>query len=283
MTASNLLKIILFTFLLFFSHYVYAVQNEDGCPLVVYDGKVFQGSLDDLDTTSLARISRIDSLLAMQVYGESGKNGAIILVSEEYLHPNIFVQIKKADKSTKICLYAAIILTIILIFLLVLPIRNNRIVTKNQTLVSDKDMLNRPNASIITRAIGGLIDLMIIAPEMLFVFFWQLFGPLCLCDKGLICLFSITWLIFAFVLSFSYSFFTELFFAKTIGKWVCRTCVVTENGSSLTAKIVAKRTWGRIVPNDVISFLFVEPDKNGKHTYFYHDLISQTRVVKEIK
>lgn len=283
MIKSNLLKIILYLFLVSsFSHYAYAAQNEDNSPLIIYDGEVFHGSLEDVDTTSLARIARIDSLLAMQVYGELGKNGAIILVSEDYLHPNIFVQIRKANISTKICLCSAVCLTIILLFLLALTIRKNKIVTRGLIKVDNHEITFRPNASILTRILGGLIDGMIISPGILLVFFWQLFGPLLLCDKGLFYLFSITWLIFAVVLGFSYSFFAELLFAKTLGKWICGTRVVTESGSPLSAKTVARRTWGRLAPNDTISFLFVEPDITGKHTYFYHDLVSDTRVIKEI-
>lgn len=284
MDKSNLSQIILCVLLLsVFSHYAYPAQKEENSPLILYNGEVFHGSLEDVDTTLLARITRVDSLTATQVFGESGKNGAIILVSEEYLHPTIFVQIKKADTSTKICLFSAVCITIVLMISLVISIRKSITQTTNQThQVVDKEILSRPNASIGIRALGALIDGTIISSGILFVLFWQLFGPLSLCDRGLIYLFSITWLIFAGVLSFSYLYFSELLFSKTIGKWVCGTRVVTEDNSPLSAKIVARRTWGRLAPNDSISFLFVEPDKNGRHTYFYHDLVSQTRVFKDI-
>jgi len=66
----------------------------------------------------------------------------------------------------------------------------------------------------------------------------------------------------------------EIFFSRTIGKFVTKTIVVNELGEKPTVNEILVRTVCRIIPFDAFSFLG-EPGKG------WHDSISKTYVVKK--
>jgi len=76
---------------------------------------------------------------------------------------------------------------------------------------------------------------------------------------------------------FFYYFLQELYWGRTIGKWLTQTIVLTEDGEKLTPKETLFRTICRFIPFDAISFLF------GLEPVGWHDSFSKTRVVKNIK
>lgn len=66
---------------------------------------------------------------------------------------------------------------------------------------------------------------------------------------------------------------SEFFFQKTVGKYVTKTIVVTEQGDKPDGKTILIRSVCRLIPFDRLSYLVT---KNG-----FHDRFSNTRVVKE--
>ena len=70
-----------------------------------------------------------------------------------------------------------------------------------------------------------------------------------------------------------YNFF-EIFFARTIGKFITNTVVVNEIGEKPSVNEIMIRSVCRIIPFEQFSFLFI-PNKG------WHDMISKTYVVKK--
>ena len=273
---------VIFIFLLLFLPCYTLAEARDSLPLIIYDGEIFDGSMDDIDTTELARITRVNSEQAIQLYGEQGKNGAIILISEDFLHPNIITQVKNAKLSTKICLSMAVCLSIVLLILIFLSMKKDKRYSKHNDLEEQAipKNANISNASLLIRGIEHLIDRIIIQSGLIYVLIWQIFGPLFFYETGIFYLFLITWGIFSAVLYFAYYYFGEYYFGRTIGKWICGTHVISQDGSSPSALNIAKRTIRRFAPYEAFSFLFTEIDENGKMVLMWHDECSQTRVVK---
>ena len=79
---------------------------------------------------------------------------------------------------------------------------------------------------------------------------------------------------------FFYYYVCEYKWGKTLGKKICRTRVVNEDGTKPTRDTIAIRTLCRFIPFDSISFLFTDVDENGNMTRMWHDTISHTRVVR---
>lgn len=73
------------------------------------------------------------------------------------------------------------------------------------------------------------------------------------------------------VIYFSYYFFLELFFGRTIGKILTKTTVVDRLGNRPKVLNLIVRTVTRFLPIEVVTFLF----GSG-----LHDIISRTSVVK---
>lgn len=71
-----------------------------------------------------------------------------------------------------------------------------------------------------------------------------------------------------------YTFFETLFKGRTIGKMICGTRAVTDEGEIMTFGTVLKRTFCRMVPFDAFSYL-------GGYAHGWHDKWSDTMVVNE--
>jgi uncharacterized RDD family membrane protein YckC len=71
---------------------------------------------------------------------------------------------------------------------------------------------------------------------------------------------------------FGYYIILEYKYQKTVGKFLTKTKVVMKDGSSPELGDIVRRTFCRIIPFDLISFLFT---KNG-----FHDYLSNTTVIK---
>jgi len=73
---------------------------------------------------------------------------------------------------------------------------------------------------------------------------------------------------------FLYYFLSEYFFAKSPAKWITKTKVELKNPQAQKVIVLAIRTLVRLMPLDIISYLFT---KNG-----FHDRWSNTQTVTEL-
>jgi uncharacterized RDD family membrane protein YckC len=80
-------------------------------------------------------------------------------------------------------------------------------------------------------------------------------------------------LFFVIVLTIGYYAFFEGFWARTPGKWVCGTRVVSGAGTSPSFRAVIIRTLCRYIPFEPFSFF-------GEAGSGWHDTISKTQVVR---
>ena len=74
---------------------------------------------------------------------------------------------------------------------------------------------------------------------------------------------------------FGYYIIMEYIFQKTIGKFITKTIVITENEEKVKLGDIVRRTLYRLIPFESISFLF---SPNG-----FHDRLSKTRVIRDEK
>lgn len=79
------------------------------------------------------------------------------------------------------------------------------------------------------------------------------------------------WIIAIFV----YYFSLEYIWGKTLGKFVTRTIVISEESETFTWKQIAIRTLCRFIPFESFSYFF-----GGNYPVGWHDRLSHTRVVK---
>ena len=70
-----------------------------------------------------------------------------------------------------------------------------------------------------------------------------------------------------------YYYIMEVKYQKTIAKFITKTKVVMNNGSKPTKRDILRRTFCRLVPFDLITFLF---KGNG-----FHDTLSYTQVIRD--
>ena len=77
-----------------------------------------------------------------------------------------------------------------------------------------------------------------------------------------------------FALSFfGYYIFMETKYQKTIGKFITKTTVVTKDGVKPEVGDIVRRTFCRLIPFDMVSFLF---SQNG-----FHDRLSDTTIIRD--
>ena len=136
-------------------------------------------------------------------------------------------------------------------------------------------------ASFTQRLIGCMIDEIAIWGLVYLLYKWlapTLFfinHPI-LCISGVILLFL--------VLSYCYYFLLEFYFGRTLGKWICRTKVVDDDGNKPSAATIARRELYRMSPWDTLGepwfLLGAYYDEEGHLTRLHHDAKSGTKVVK---
>lgn len=78
------------------------------------------------------------------------------------------------------------------------------------------------------------------------------------------------------IVAFGYFFLLELFYQKTLGKFITKTIVLKENGDNPTLSDLLTRTICRFIPFDPLSFLYAQYTPKG-----FHDTLSKTIVVVE--
>lgn len=73
-----------------------------------------------------------------------------------------------------------------------------------------------------------------------------------------------------------YYYLTELYFSRTIAKFLTQTFVIMKDGSKPNYRTILKRTLCRLIPFEAFSFL-------GGIAGGWHDSMSQTYVVKKVE
>ena len=139
-------------------------------------------------------------------------------------------------------------------------------------------------ASLQTRVVGTLIDyfiilLLIVAEVYLNIRFPWIDTFLPSHSVWYFIIFCLPFLL----TPFAYHFLLEYFFSRTIGKMICRTKVVNEDGSKPSAAAICRRTLWRIYIGGPITtvYLFSYYDENGNFTRMNHDARSKTLVIQE--
>ena len=137
-------------------------------------------------------------------------------------------------------------------------------------------------ASFTQRVIGGVIDEIAIWSLVYLLYKW-FFPTLFFINHPLLCLLGVILLLS--VLSYCYYFLLEFYFGRTLGKWICRTKVVDENGNKPSAATIARRELYHMSPWDTLGrpwfLLGGYYDEDGHLTRMYHDAKSGTKVVKD--
>ncbi len=120
-----------------------------------------------------------------------------------------------------------------------------------------------------TRFANYIIDLFTLL-VLDIVFF--LIAPLILDESTLVFIVELPDIVLGSILSILYYFSLEFFTNRTLGKLVTGTSVIAQSGEKPSVSQILIRTLSRLIPFEVLSFLF---DDRG-----WHDKISKTFVVK---
>ena len=120
-----------------------------------------------------------------------------------------------------------------------------------------------------TRFANYIIDLFTLLVLDIICF---LIAPLILDESTLIFIVELPDIVLGSILSILYYFFLEFFTNRTLGKLFTGTSVIAQSGEKPSVSQILIRTFSRLIPFEVLSFLF---DDRG-----WHDKISKTFVVK---
>jgi uncharacterized RDD family membrane protein YckC len=135
--------------------------------------------------------------------------------------------------------------------------------------LEEQKTLDESKVSLFTRFLNFIIDVIafFLIAVVLSYFIGLFYSPK---DEVAIELAGYGTILISFL---SYYIMMELTYQKTLGKFITKTKVETEDGNIPELGDIVKRTFCRLIPFDRVSFLFT---KNG-----IHDSLSKTRVVKD--
>ena len=273
-----------------------ASADDSSKPLIVLDGMpMLDYTIDSIDKDNIAKVTILKTDIATKIYGEQGKYGVIVVTSRDYLSQSgdsawtnttttdSESSQTKSNQEDQITAKQAvwIILFIVLFFicvtflppviLLLYDRRRGQQVSPAPLYVRFGENLWDSIALQILQLwisalylIGELTNSFLPVPQ--FQYFSLFFYLFCL-----------TCYIAVF---FFYYYICEYKWGKTLGKKICRTIVVNEDGTKPTRNAIAIRTLCRLIPFDSISFLFSDVDENGNMTRMWHDILSHTRVIR---
>jgi len=132
-------------------------------------------------------------------------------------------------------------------------------------LLAEKSLIEKVNsnkASIIKRILNFVIDTIVIAFSMYFIYYTLNRLP-----NLLMALIILTY--------FGYYIHWEHRYQKTIGKFITRTKVVNSYGQKARLSQIVQRSFCRVLPFDPFTFFF--PKKNME----FHDIFTQTKVIND--
>ena len=272
-------------------------QNTDKLnrPIVVIDGVIQENFQSDWPKDEAAS-TILQPEEAVKQYGERGKNGAIVILTRDYIMQSGDSALIKAITTDK---------------------EKNKIKTKQENMqIAKKVLLTLFLISIIGFCWVILWPVLFliydrrrgeqVSPAPLYVrigeFLWDniavqilqawipIFAFIESIANGDLAepsskYFSLFLVLFCGIMSFAVFFFyyyiCEYKWGKTLGKKFFRTMVVNDDGTKPTRNAIAIRTLCRLIPFDSISFLFTNVDENGNMTRTWHDTLSHTRVVRD--
>lgn len=136
----------------------------------------------------------------------------------------------------------------------------------NATL-QDSNQVELIDATISQRLTNYIIDII-----CFYIFSFTLGGVLGIAGLGDLLL-AINEYILGISIMFIYFFGSEMLLGRTVGKFVTKTKVVQEDGSTPEVNHILLRTLCRFIPFEPFSFL-------GNEVRGWHDTLSKTRVVK---
>lgn len=245
--------------------------------LVILDGKQYPYSMGiDGFVLGFTQVYSPDEAIAM--FGEIGEHGAMVLATKEFAAThsqeemcsiNGVVQLSITERTMDILriinrhfTYLGIPLLLLIFAVASLFIGydgNNQQCKKNNN-----------SASLGKRAVECLIDsLLFLFPTIYYCYLCMVYWPFVVGPFYA----PFLYVLFVFcIIRFSYYYFFELFFARTPGKFICRTQVVS-NSTTLWAKSIAIRSLCRFIPFNEYSFLY-----NINRRCFWHDTLSETKV-----
>lgn len=272
-----------------------ASAGDSSQPLIVLDGvPMVHYTIDSIDKDRIAQITILQTDVATKIYGEQGKNGAIIITTRDFVlqsgdsalihaatdtlqaRTNSKQEDRAATYRVRLILFLVVLLGIgwvvlLPIILLIYDRRRGEKVSPAPLYVRVGEYLwDKIIVQILQSGMSLFYLIEIVAngdlpePQLTyFILFLQLFVMAC-----------------SLAIFFTYYYVCEYSWGKTLGKKICRTMVVNEDGSRPTRNAIAIRTLCRLIPFDSISFLFTDVDENGNMTRMWHDILSHTRVVR---
>ena len=259
-------------------------------PLVVIDGVLQEDIRSEWpNPDSIAALMSLQPEEAVKQYGERGKNGALIITTNDYVAPTgdstaVTEQESLSNESNTLDEKQAIRLKWTLASLLALSFMFIPVVIALIILLYDKVRgRNVSPAPLHMRFVDFCLD-------SLFLLLLQVVVVLCVVNGTVFSNLTITeysrlvWRLVVSLLQtgayFLYFFICEYYWGKTLGKKICGLKVVNEDGTRPSAKAIVKRTLSKYIPFEFISFFFTDKDENGNMTRMWHDTIPHTRVVR---
>ena len=229
-----------------------------------------------------------DSALAM--YGELGKNGAFVYTDLDVNNPTLQEEIFAIEevnrylslyhKLKSLCwlFYFILALPVILVVLLNLyfrkrPMDDSIVYSNVQPISKYKRIFAFCLDIFVIRMIHKLIA------DTFIISYFQEYSLLSF-SLNISMLWLQMW--FGMVVLFGYYFSCEYFFGRTIGKWLCKMRVVSEDRHKPTIKAITIRTICRSFGLDKAScFLLFKYSPTDGSPLLWHDSLSKTRVIFE--
>lgn len=259
-------------------------------PLIVVDGvPMLNYTIDSVDKNNIVQTTILKIDAATKLFGERGKNGAIIFTTNDYVaqiedSTVVIEQESLSNESYKLDEKQAIRLKWTLASLLALSFMFIPVVIALIILLYDKKRGDKVSPSplhmrFVDCCLDALFLLLLQVVVILCVVNGTVFSNLTLTESS-----RLVWRVVVSLLQtgvyFLYYFICEYYWGKTLGKKICGLKVVTEDGTKPSAKAIAKRTLSKYIPLENISFFFTDKDENGNMTRMWHDILSDTRVVR---
>lgn len=257
-------------------------------PLIVCDGVVVDAYPQS--AKDVASVKSLDSKEAMRLYGEQGKNGAIVFTTNDFVAQTgdstaVAEPVAVADENNTQDDLQAIRLkwrltSFIAVCFMFIPVVIALIVLLYDRIRGDKVS----PAPLRMRFADNALDTLFLALLQAVVILWFVHSTV----FSILLMSSHSQYFWRMILSllqlggyFLYYFICEYYWGATLGKKLCRLKVVNEDGTKPSSKTIVQRTLSRFLPFELISFFFTDKDENGNMTRMWHDVLSNTRVVRD--
>ena len=270
-----------------------ASADNSSQPLIVVDGvPMLNYTIDSIDQDNIEQMTILKTDIASKTYGEQGKNGVLVVTTKKSTK-DLFSELDKfEDKeedgllhtlyklvdSSLSALFVLFYLLCVLFVQAIIPMIIIAVIFISRDKYYKRHLVEPVIVPLTLRFSEHLIDTLIsaflaVGVVCAFGLAETLLGLKIADEMGLMALCEVPPI-------FLYYFICEFLWGKTLGKKICGTKVATLDGSKPSAKAVIIRTLCRIIPFNFISFFFTDRDENGNKTRMWHDILSNTRVVR---